>query len=166
MGLETAHPEALERLNKRMTVDDFAGAADRLRALGASIRAFVLVSPPFVPLAEQDEWLSRSVATSFALGASAVSLIPVRSGNGAMEALAASGDFQSPALADIERSVRVARTVHRGPGRLFVDLWDLDRFASCPHCLEARRARLHAMNLTQRDEPPVPCGHCGGSAVS
>jgi hypothetical protein len=29
MGLETAHPAALERLNKRMTLDDFTRAAMR-----------------------------------------------------------------------------------------------------------------------------------------
>ena len=50
MGLETAHPEALERLNKRMTLDDFAAARrPRSRAHGVALRVFVLVAPPFVP---------------------------------------------------------------------------------------------------------------------
>jgi hypothetical protein len=166
MGLETVHPEALDRLNKRMTVDDFARAAERLRALGAAIRVFLLISPPFVPAADQDGWLLRSVDLAFAHGASAVSLIPVRSGNGAVEALTESGDFQPPTLADIERSARLARARGRVSGRLFVDLWDLARFADCPHCLEARRARLHNINLRQRNEPPVGCAHCGGSTAS
>ena len=61
MGLETAHPDALERLHKRMTVDGFLRAADRLESLGVALRVFLLVSPPFVPDAEQDEWLLRSI---------------------------------------------------------------------------------------------------------
>ena len=31
MGLETAHPEVLEKLNKRMTLEQFAAAASFLR---------------------------------------------------------------------------------------------------------------------------------------
>ena len=41
--------------------------------------------------------------------------------------------------------------------RVFADLWDLERFADCPLCLTARRARLRAMNLEQRRQPPVSC---------
>jgi radical SAM enzyme (TIGR01210 family) len=166
MGLETVHPEALERLNKRMTVEDFARAADRLRGLDVAIRVFLLVSPPFIPPAEQDAWLVRSVDAAFAHGASAVSLIPVRPGNGALEALAQVGEFQAPTVLDIERSLQLARTHARVTGRLFVDLWDLDRFAECRACLEARRGRLLRMNLDQRELPPVPCAHCGGSVAA
>jgi len=163
MGLETVHPAALDRLNKRMTLDSFKMAADRLQALPAALRVFLLISPPFIAPADQDEWLVRSVDTAFASGATAVSLIPVRSGNGAMEALAASGDFQPPTIVDIERSVAIARASGRVTGRLFVDLWDLARFGDCSRCLEPRRDRLHAMNLHQHDEPPVPCVACRGS---
>jgi radical SAM enzyme (TIGR01210 family) len=166
MGLETVHPDALDRLNKRMTVNDFARAAERLKALGVAIRVFVLISPPFIRPADQDEWLLRSVDVAFAHGASAVSLIPVRSGNGTVEALTGSGAFQPPTLAGIERSIQLARTSGRISGRLFVDLWDLDRFVDCPHCQEARRSRLQTMNLEQRVAPPVPCTHCGGSPAS
>ena len=35
-------------------------------------------------------------------------------------------------------------------GRVFADLWDLERLASCDACLDATQARLRAMNLTQR----------------
>src|SRR5262249_13617703 len=31
LGLETVHPSVLERLNKRMTIDDFRRAAERLQ---------------------------------------------------------------------------------------------------------------------------------------
>lgn len=166
MGLETVHPGALERLNKRMTVDDFARAAERLRALDVAIRVFLLVAPPFIPPADQDAWLVQSVDTAFALGASVVSLIPVRPGNGAIEALAQGGQFRAPTLADIERSLHMARTHARVTGRLFADLWDLGRFAECRVCLDGRRGRLLRMNLEQRELPPVPCAHCGGSVAA
>jgi radical SAM enzyme (TIGR01210 family) len=167
MGLETAHPDALEQLHKRMTLDSFARAAGRLSALGAALRVFLLVSPPFVPCDQQDDWLTRSVDAAFAFGASVVSLIPTRSGNGAIDAISADGAFTPPRLRDLERSLALA--FPRRPGldrRVFADLWDLDRFADCAACLEARRARLHAMNLSQAQAPGVECLRCGGSSVS
>ena len=52
MGLETVHPEILPKLNKRMTLDLFQRAAERLRKDGIGLRAFVLVKPPFLAEAE------------------------------------------------------------------------------------------------------------------
>ena len=69
IGLETVHPEALDRLNKRMTVDGFALACEQLRGRGASVRAFLLISPPFVPAVQQDDWLQRSIDVAFSCGA-------------------------------------------------------------------------------------------------
>jgi archaeosine synthase beta-subunit len=166
MGLETAHPEALERLNKRMTVEGFATAAEALRRRGVDVRAFVLISPPFVPLVEQDVWLLRSVETALSCGAAVVSLVPTRPGNGTLEALAAEGYFQAPQLADIERSTEMALASCSNRGRIFVDVWDLERFAVCVACRAARRARLHAMNLQQRVLPRVPCTRCGATTES
>lgn len=161
MGLETAHPGALERLHKRMTVDGFAAAADQLRGRAVALRVFLLISPPFVPDDEQDAWLLRSLDVAYSCGASAVSLIPTRPGNGALEGLAEQGMFRSPALGDIERSVDAAHVHAARRGRLFVDVWDLERFADCVHCYKARRARLHAMNLEQRVLPMPSCSRCG-----
>jgi uncharacterized Fe-S cluster-containing MiaB family protein len=161
MGLETAHPEALRRLNKRMTADGFAMAAERLRGRGLTVRAFLLILPPFVPSDQQDDWLIRSLECAFSSGVSVASLIPTRSGNGAMNALAAEGHFNQPSLADIERSIELAVTARRGAGRVFVDLWDLERFARCPHCFDARRARLHVINLEQRIPAKPSCAECG-----
>jgi len=104
MGLETAHPAALDALNKRMTVDDFARAAGELRRRGISLRVFLLIHPPFVPREEQDEWLLRSVAFAVQCGASVISLIPSRAGNGAMEALARQGLFTEPTAEDVARA--------------------------------------------------------------
>jgi radical SAM enzyme (TIGR01210 family) len=160
MGLETVHAEALERLHKRMTVAHFMAAADTLRERGVALRVFLLIAPPFIPRDEQEEWLLRSVDVAFSCGASVVSLIPTRSGNGAMEALAAEHQFRQPSLDDIERSVATAHTVSRHRGRLFVDLWDLPRFSVCGHCVDSRRARLQAFNLEQCVPPAVVCAHC------
>jgi radical SAM enzyme (TIGR01210 family) len=163
MGLETAHPTALDQINKRLTVDGFVRAAGRLRQYGAALRVFLLVSPPFVPRDEQDVWLLHSIDVTIASGATAISLIPTRAGNGALEALATEGLFIEPTLADLERSVTAALGHVRSHGsnlRVFADLWNLDRFASCPHCVNARRARLTSMNLEQRIHPPVACAHC------
>ena len=126
-----------------------------------ALRTFLLVSPPFVRADEQDAWLLHSIDVALSCGAAVVTLVPTRPGNGAMEAVAADGDFRAPRLEDIERSLELAQARHRHRGRIFVDLWDLERFTSCPHCFKARRRRLHAMNLEQRYLPPHSCPHCG-----
>lgn len=160
MGLETAHPGALDRLNKRFTVEQFERAAGALVARGVALRVFLLVSPPFIAAEDQDDWLLRSVDAAFACGASVVSLVPTRPGNGAMEALAAADLFRAPDLDDIERSFALALTHARHRGRVFVDLWDLDRFAECAQCFAPRRDRLRAMNLDQHLLPPPACDLC------
>jgi archaeosine synthase beta-subunit len=157
MGLETVHADALVRLNKRMTAEQFGRAAAALTGRGVLVRVFLLIAPPFVPAAEHSEWLRRSVDAAFDCGASVVTLIPTRTGNGALEALAADGSFRTPTLDEIEASVDASLARARGRGRLFVDLWDFERFADCPACHGARRDRLHAMNLDQRIFPPITC---------
>jgi archaeosine synthase beta-subunit len=157
MGLETAHPEALDRLNKRFTLGGFTRASRMLADLGVALRVFLLISPPFVPVDEQDAWLQASVDAAFSCGAAVVSLVPTRPGNGALDALADAGSFRPADLDDIERSFALALDHARGRGRVFVDLWDLERFSACRVCLRVRRERLHTMNLEQRSLPPVSC---------
>lgn len=160
MGLETAHPDALDRLNKRFTVDGFRRAAAALAGRGIAVRIFLLVSPPFIPSPEQDDWLRHSLDVSFASGATVVSLVPTRAGNGAIEALADAGLFRPPSVADLERSLELALVHADGRGRVFADLWDLERFATCTACAGARRQRLHRMNLEQQIAPGVQCPAC------
>ena len=162
IGLETVHPEVLDRLNKRFTVDGFRRAAAALVARDVAVRVFLLISPPFVPQLEQDDWLRRSLDVSFASGATVVSLVPTRPGNGAIDALSDLGMFRTPTLTDIERSLELALTHAGSKGRVFVDLWNLERFAACPHCLVSRRRRLHAMNLEQQVAPRLRCEVCAG----
>jgi archaeosine synthase beta-subunit len=162
MGLETVHPTALERLNKRMSLDRFRRAAGWLQRERIALRVFVLIQPPFVPEAEALDWAGRSVAFALDCGATVVSLIPTRPGNGALEALAAQGDFSMPRLATLEAALAIA--LARGGGRIFADLWDLGRFSDCPVCFPARRARLELMNWNQTWVEPVVCASCGVSS--
>lgn len=163
IGLETAHPVALERLNKHVTPEQFAAAAAALRDRGVSLRVFLLLSPPFIPYDEQDAWLMRSIDAAFDCGASVISLVPTRSGNGTLEALDEDA-FTSPGLDDIERSLALGLGHARGRGRVFVDLWDIDRFAHCQRCLAGRAERLREMNLMQHILPPRACTVCGHRA--
>jgi radical SAM enzyme (TIGR01210 family) len=159
MGLETVHPEVLPRLNKRMTLAHFRSAAERLQRAGIALRAFILVGLPFLGEEESLEWAGRAVESAFEWGASAVALIPTRSGNGALDDLERNGEFTRPKLATLEAAFEYG--LHLGRGRVFADLWDLERLRRCPACFPARSARLTEMNLRQRVLPPTPCPECG-----
>jgi len=158
MGLETANPEVLPQLNKRMSLDDFASAATFLHSHDIALRAFVLVFPPFQPQETRFEWSRRSVEFAFDCHATAVSLIPTRVGNGALDQLQAHGFFTSPSLHDLEQAFQEALSLRRR--RVFADVWDLQQFSRCSHCLAARTQRLREMNMTQIFTPPIQCSHC------
>jgi radical SAM enzyme (TIGR01210 family) len=160
MGLETAHPQTLARLNKRMTVEQFGAASEVLRRNGVALRVFVLVKPPFQTDEEAWEGCRRSIEFAFSCGATVVSLIPTRGGNGALQALAQQGEFRPPRLELLEAAVEYG--IHLGHGRVFADLWDLEKFSTCSHCFARRAERLGRINLTQQLEPPVTCALCDG----
>jgi archaeosine synthase beta-subunit len=160
MGLETVHPQILDRLNKRMTTGQFAAAASLLRRREIDLRVFILVKPPFMHEEEALHWAQRSLDFAFDCEATAATLIPTRAGNGAMEALAAIGEFAPPHLATTEAAA--AYGLHLNRGRVFVDLWDIKPSGACPHCHPARIDRLRAMNLRQTVLHPIPCAYCGG----
>lgn len=44
--------------------------------------------------------------------------------------------------------------------RVFADLWDVERLATCPVCATARRDRLSRTNFSQVRQPPVICSAC------
>ena len=104
MGLETAHPAVLERLNKRFTLAHFAEAALFLRAEQIAVRAFVLVKPPFMSETEGLDWAIKSADFAFSSGANVVSLIPTRAGNGAMERLQETAEWSPPKLSTFEKA--------------------------------------------------------------
>jgi radical SAM enzyme (TIGR01210 family) len=160
MGLETAHPQVLPRLNKKFELAHFSQAAEFLRNNGIAVRAFVLVKPPFLNEEEGLEWAVKSAAFALSCGATVISLIPTRPGNGALERLMAAGEFSPPRLATLEKALELALEV-RGDGRIFADTWDLEQFSACPACFEKRRQRIHAMNLSQQVPPAINCPACG-----
>jgi hypothetical protein len=163
MGLETIHPRALPRLNKAMTLADFDAAAERLRATGLACRAFVLLGAPFVPPDEAVEWAVRSALHAWEHGVETVSVIPLRGGNGELERLRAAGEFTAPVLAQLEEALdRLLEPAAEAGGVATGDVWDLERFAACSVCFEARRARLERINLQGRREARVLCDACGG----
>lgn len=160
VGLETAHPTVLERLNKRVTVDSFRRAAAFLARENIDLRVFLLVRPPFLSESEGVEWARRSLDLAFECGASVCCLIPTRGGNGAMEALAAAGDFAPPSLPSMEAALEYGLGLRQG--RVFGDLWDIERFYTCD-CSPLRAERIAEMNRTQIVPPPVFCPTgCGG----
>ena len=157
VGLETVHSDTLALLNKQFTVADFQRAAAFLTDHEIALRVFLLLRPPFQTEAEGLEWAKRSLDTAFESGAETCCVIPTRGGNGAMEALAASGSFAPPTLQSLEAATEYG--LHLGRGRVFGDLWDIEKFFTC-RCSEARVGRLAEMNRTQRIPPPVVCGKC------
>ena len=150
--------EALEKLNKRVTLGQFRDAAEFITRNEMALRTFVLLQPPFIPVEESVEWAKRSIDFSQDCGASVTALIPTRTGNGAMEQLAAAGQFCEPTLGQLEEAMDYS--VGQARGRVFADLWDLDRFSSCPACFPKRRDRLAKQNDTQQVHAPVSCQSC------
>ena len=157
VGLETVHPDVLARLNKRFTVADFTRAATFLTDNQIALRVFLLLRPPFLTEAEGVVWAKRSLDAAFGGGASVCCVIPTRAGNGAMEALATSGDCAPPTLPSLEEVLEYGLGLRQG--RVFADLWDIEKFYTCA-CSPARAARLAEMNRTQRVPPPVVCAGC------
>jgi archaeosine synthase beta-subunit len=156
VGLETADSAVLDRLNKRMTLDSFARAADFLARHAIDLRAFILLKPPFAGDDDYVEWACRSIDCARAHGASVCSVIPTRGGNGAMEAL--DPPFVPPTLRALEQVMEYGLT-KAGRSRVFADLWDVSRLFTCA-CSPARVERLRLMNLAQQIATPVACSDC------
>lgn len=162
MGLETAHPEILDRLNKRVTLDQFSDASQYLRSNEIDLRVFILVQTPFMKAREALYWAERSVDFAFDCGATAVTLIPTRAGNGAMEALIQLDEFSPPQLGTVESAASYGLSL--GRGRVFVDLWDLHSASAKCSCYPLRIERLKNMNLRQSVSDMIDCDHCKGNS--
>ena len=146
IGLETVHERALEKLNKRMTLDDFRRAANFLQESGIALRVFLLVRPPFLSEEEGVEWGCRSLDVAKACGATFVTLLPTRAGNGALEALAEQGHYTPPALESVEACLRYG--LNLGEMRVTADLWDIEPFVRS-EMDRARIACIAEMNRAQ-----------------
>lgn len=161
VGLETIHPVAMKHLNKRMELTRFDRAAGFLAEHDIDLRVFVLLGAPYVEAAASVEWAVRTAEYAVARGATRVSLIPVRGGNGELERLAALGRFIPPTLPQLEAALEQASRL--AGAAVAADLWDVDRLPACAECCPRRIDRLRRLNLTGGPEPPVECGACGAS---
>ena len=155
IGLETAHPQVLARLNKRMTIASFRHAAEFLKQHEIDLRVFILLRPPFLNEAEGLEWAGRSFDLAAKCGAAVCSIIPTRGGNGAMELLG--DEYQSPGLRSLETAIEYGLSLNRF--RVFADLWDVAKFFDC-ECSMHRAARLAHMNRTQIIPEVISCARC------
>ena len=165
MGLEIADDAILAKLNKRMTLAMFRRAAEFLVSRGIAVRAFVIVKPPSVRTDEEAlDFARRSIDFAFDCGASVVSLIPARFGAEALEMLAKAGDFAPPKFDTLEAALDYGVGLRRG--RVFADLWDVEKLGGCCRCLPDRVARLRKINLTQTVSPPTTCEHDAAICVA
>jgi len=160
IGLETVHQEVLQKLNKKMKLSDFERSVRFLSSNGISSRAFVLLRPPFLSESEGVSWAKKSIHYAFRTGVTSCTVIPVRSGNGALDALAANNYFEQPDIRSLEEVIEYG--IELNEGLVFSDLWDIDSFSSCSKCLERRKKRLLQMNLNQILYPQIGCS-CEGN---
>ena len=158
VGLETVHPVAAMQLNKRLDLARFDRAAAFLVENGINLRVFVLLGAPYVEAEESVEWTLRSVEYAVARGASIVSIIPVRGGNGELERLEALGHFTPPPLSHLEDALDACLQLKGAV--VTADVWDAEGLSACEHCKPKRIERLEAMNVTGRSEQRVACERC------
>jgi archaeosine synthase beta-subunit len=161
IGLETIHPVAARESNKRLDLERFDRAAGFLSDNGVDLRVFVLLGAPHVPAQESVEWTVRTVEYAVSRGASVVSVIPVRGGNGEMERLQAIGAFTPPTLSQLEQALDAC--AHVATSVVTADLWDVDRLSGCDSCRANRIERMRRTNVTGIRAAPVECSACDQS---
>ena len=125
IGLETIHPTAAARMNKRLELARFDRAARFLADNEIDLRVFVLLGAPYVPFAESVEWTVRTVEYAVSRGAAIVSIIPVRGGNGELERLQSLGHFTPPTLSQLEDAVDRCQAF--SPAVVSADPWVSDQ---------------------------------------
>jgi radical SAM enzyme (TIGR01210 family) len=155
IGLEIASPELLVKLNKQMNLDDFRNSVSFLSQNSILSRAFILLRPPFLTESEGIHWAERSVDFAFSTGVECCTIIPVRAGNGAMDILMKKGLFTQPSIRSLETVLEYGISLKAG--RVFADVWDLNRFSSCSKCIDQRYNRLVKMNLSQEIFSGIDC---------
>ena len=164
VGLETIHPIASAKLNKKLDLDRFDRAAGFLRDNGIDMRVFVLLGTPHIPDGESIDWTLRTVEYAAERGAAVVSVIPVRAGNGELERLQALGDFSPPTLDDVDEVI--ARCSHIANAVVTADLWDVDRLPASECCRALRVDRLRKWNVEGRLNASARCSACAPAGVA
>jgi radical SAM enzyme (TIGR01210 family) len=161
VGLETIHPVASAQLNKRLDLARFDWAARFLSDNGVDLRVFVLLGAPYVRAEESVAWTARTVEYAVERGASVVSIIPVRGGNGEMERLQALGHFTRPTLSQLEAALDECLLFPHTV--VTADLWDVELLSACRHCKSERVERLRRLNVSGRAESRIACTMCGAA---
>jgi len=113
---------------------------------------------PYVPAKECVDWTVRSVEYAVERGASIVSIIPLRGGNGEMERLQSIGEFVPPTLAQLEETIE--RCSEFRDSVVTADLWDIERLPACDNCRNQRVERLARLNIAGGVQPSVICDQC------
>jgi archaeosine synthase beta-subunit len=155
IGLETVNIEVLRKLNKQMTLKDFADSVSFLLENDIFSRAFIIILPLFLSESEGVFWAERSIDFAFKAGVECCVIIPARAGNGAMDHLVEKGIFKSPDLRSLEKVLEYG--IEQQAGRVFADTWDLKLFSKCDNCLEVRTRRITDMNLSQKYISRIKC---------
>jgi radical SAM enzyme (TIGR01210 family) len=158
VGLESIHPGIIESLNKQMSLAEFNDGIGFLTTHNISSRAFILLNLPFLTGKESVKWAMKSIDFAFSAGVECTVVIPTRSGNGAMDFLQRHGAFYQPTIQALEEVLDYG--VRQNKGRVFADLWDIQKFSTCEHCLAARMNRIKQMNLSQSSLSPIRCNYC------
>lgn len=162
MGLESANPEILRRLNKGFDLKQFADSCNLLHRMGIRIRAFVLIYPPWTgnrTQARQDMVDTARFANECGVGT--ISLVPVRGGDGFLASLEKDGHFREPDMYKIRECASAATSVF--DGRLQIDLWDIKRFSRCSHCEGGMIESFEYFNRFGKfpDDRDLYCAECG-----
>ncbi len=155
IGLETVHPELINKLNKKMTLEDFEKSVAFLTKNNINTRAFILLKPPFLSEEEGIYWAEKSIDFAFDAGVECCTVIPVRAGNGALDYLQKTGNFSLPTIQSLETVLEYGIELKKG--RIFADTWDLDLFSTCDKCLNERIERITEINLNQEIVKKVIC---------
>jgi len=153
LGLETTDPGVLARfVHKNAPPSEYLAAADRLRALGARAKAYLLLKPPYLTESEAVRDVVRSVGEA-ASRFDALSINPVHIQNGTVvEWLYHRGRYRPPWLWSLVEALRAGASA-RGAARLvsFPTAGGLARGPhNCGRCDAGVLAAIEAASLDQR----------------
>jgi len=158
IGLETINPDSVAGLNKRLDLSRFDASLRLLLDNGIDVRVFVLLGVPYTSGRDSINWTLRTVTYAVERGASVVSIIPVRGGNGELERLQSLGRFIPPTLVQLEEALDACSSIDGAV--VTADMWDVEKLPACEACRLERIARMKRINLTGRSEPRVDCAMC------
>ena len=156
IGIEIADDTVLALLNKRMTLASIRRAASFLRDAGISLRAFVIVQPPFVSPARAVAAAVATVDFARQCGADTIALIRAYATPGVMQDLLARRFAAIPDVWAVYDATRAA--LDRGGAVTLVDRWSLGQGPTCSACFPAFEAAFARLN-TEQELPAIAC-HC------